>query len=580
MPWNCLWTLLDFNFCPWFSDLFCGLCSWTFWASRGLSGRICCICWASPLIGLTTALPPLPVVWQDLATAILVVPADQAIGRAKVSGKQDSGLGQLWLEGFSSPNQFPTILQQNKKWCVLRAAQLASPQPTPFATPSHRGLKPGFTLQVLGWTIQNDCSRTECPRRFRSPARIQSSCLGVPCWRRCIGRVAVCLIDPRRMGGFFLAFHRGTFYQAVLSAMARRMQPARPAEAPPSDLLTRGVTATAYMEGFGGYGRCRDIGQIMWMVSMIMDHLQAENRGALQDAVALLMVCLEQTSLDNGRMDNWTSSCTPRRSAGRSVHQQVPGSLFQGKSLCTTGRAEVGCKRADLPEGRCNVQSLHQGRPRGSSRIQESPKKEGSAKVEAKGRRRGRRCLKPPVVKRLHASSLHDASFSLFRVLAAFPRWILATGTPFASFLAQTLRIQCCGQTPASVAFPLPLADFGLFSSSGPKLSRRRWICLLRKRMRYILVVALNFLHGGLTRQNLHLLGRRPNLDAFSALQLSCESSRVKLVGQANWNLADYLHDEFWKPFQEPRILHHHWPLDFEVGPEGVERGKPAPSSS
>ena len=40
----------------------------------------------------------------------------------------------------------------------------------------------------------------------------------------------------------------------------------------------------------------------MWQVSVILDHLQAENWAA-KDAGALLAVCLEQTALDNGQMD-------------------------------------------------------------------------------------------------------------------------------------------------------------------------------------------------------------------------------------------------------------------------------------
>ena len=194
------------------------------------------------------------------------------------------------------------------------------------------------------------------------------------------------------------------------------------------------------------------------------------------------------------------------------------------------------------------------------------------------------------------------------------------------------------GSSPASVVFPLPLADFGLVSGSRPRLSRRRWICLLRKRMRHILIVPLNFIHGGVDRRKWDLLGRRPNPvqqrvhqrlwallatcdtpggEPFSAvpgrsgsefehfaehsplLQLdqyiegpvdfeakkvgvarpseetmpfqpytSLDSSRLKLVGQANWNLADYLHDELWMLFQEPRALHHDGPLDFAAGPD------------
>eukprot|EP00435_Cladocopium_sp_Y103_P046763 s1005_g13.t1 len=100
-----------------------------------------------------------------------------------------------------------------------------------------------------------------------------------------------------------LAQHRGSFFNAIFSAMARRMQPARVAEAAPAELAMRGVTATQYVERYGGYGRCRDIGNIMWQVAMALGHLQNDNVGAAKDSIALLAVCLEQTSLDSGRMD-------------------------------------------------------------------------------------------------------------------------------------------------------------------------------------------------------------------------------------------------------------------------------------
>eukprot|EP00435_Cladocopium_sp_Y103_P072553 s1267_g40.t1 len=135
-----------------------------------------------------------------------------------------------------------------------------------------------------------------------------------------------------------LALHRGTFYQAVMSSMARRMQPSRPSEAPPAELLNRGITATAYVERFGGYGRCRDIGQIAWMTAMVMDHLQSDNIGAVKDAVALLLVCLEQTSLDNGRMDIGLLLA---------LQEDPPAALFTNRSLATYSRGKAFAPLAD-----------------------------------------------------------------------------------------------------------------------------------------------------------------------------------------------------------------------------------------
>ena len=76
------------------------------------------------------------------------------------------------------------------------------------------------------------------------------------------------------------------------------------------------------------------------------------------------------------------------------------------------------------------------------------------------------------------------------------------------AFLAKSFHIQRC----ASVAFPLPLPQLGLFRGGGPKLSHRLWICLLlRKRVLHVVVVAFNFSHHGFSSDVLQQLGRRPN---------------------------------------------------------------------
>ena len=61
--------------------------------------------------------------------------------------------------------------------------------------------------------------------------------------------------------------------------------------------------------------------------------------------------------------------------------------------------------------------------------------------------------------------NLHTAFTSFHKVLAALPRWVLSTRTPFASLLAQSFF----GSAPASVVYPLPLADFRLFGRGIPK---------------------------------------------------------------------------------------------------------------
>ena len=100
-----------------------------------------------------------------------------------------------------------------------------------------------------------------------------------------------------------LASQKGLFFTSVFQQMSRRMNPAMSSNATPMELMSRGVTATRYVERYGGFGRCRDLGQIMWQVCILLDHMQAENWEASRDAAALLAVCLEQSALDNGQLD-------------------------------------------------------------------------------------------------------------------------------------------------------------------------------------------------------------------------------------------------------------------------------------
>lgn len=128
-----------------------------------------------------------------------------------------------------------------------------------------------------------------------------------------------------------LALQRGTFFQAVLQAMARRMQPTRVSEQSPAELSARGITPTPYVERYGGYGRVKDIGCFQWQVSLILEHLQHDNINAAKDAAALLAVCLEQTALDQGRTDvGLLLSLTEEPPAGVFTNRSLPGT-FRGR---------------------------------------------------------------------------------------------------------------------------------------------------------------------------------------------------------------------------------------------------------
>ena len=135
-----------------------------------------------------------------------------------------------------------------------------------------------------------------------------------------------------------LSLHRGTFFNAVFTAMARRMQPAQPADMSPAELGQRGVRASLYVERFGGYGKTRDLGQIMWQVALILDHLQQENVGAAKDAIALLAVCLEQSALDAGKMDIGLLL---------SLQEDPPAGVFTNRSLASYAHGRAFTPLAD-----------------------------------------------------------------------------------------------------------------------------------------------------------------------------------------------------------------------------------------
>eukprot|EP00438_Fugacium_kawagutii_P001505 Skav202551 [mRNA] locus=scaffold2011:393014:394735:- [translate_table: standard] len=135
-----------------------------------------------------------------------------------------------------------------------------------------------------------------------------------------------------------LAAQRGTFFNAVLASMARRMNPTVPIEGSPQDMLQRGICGTRYLERFGGYGRHRDLGQLQWQVMQVFDFLQADNVMAARDAIALLAVTLEQACLDNGRFELAAVLC---------LQDDLPSSIYQNRQSGQFSRSRSFVPLAD-----------------------------------------------------------------------------------------------------------------------------------------------------------------------------------------------------------------------------------------
>lgn len=135
-----------------------------------------------------------------------------------------------------------------------------------------------------------------------------------------------------------LASHKGVFFDAVLKQMSRRMAPTMSIHATPEEMMSRGICGTKYLERFGGYGRCRDLGVIQHQVMTTMDFLQMGNVEAAKDTVSLLAVMLEQATLDGGRLD-----------LGQilTMADDPPAAIFTNKQVAQISRAKAFSPLAD-----------------------------------------------------------------------------------------------------------------------------------------------------------------------------------------------------------------------------------------
>ena len=323
-----------------------------------------------------------------------------------------------------------------------------------------------------------------------------------------------------------LAQHKGTFFTNVIQNMSRRMHPTMPAEVDAAALIQRGVTPPLYLERFGGYGRTRDLGFIIWQVSIAMAYMQQENFPAAMDSLALLFVCLEQSAMDNGRMDLGLTLA---------LVEDPPHSLFSARSIaassepqtiCSDGQPEVGASGPAVLEGVRHHSHTASGSGLSKSTSNPEPidtshhKPKAQAKAKSMGKGKANRATAGTgggIDRSLSDEARLTEDISFLQFLASLPRWVLRSRTRFGSFLSKSFHVKRTGSCPSSAIFPLPAPRLGLFEPQGsPSTSATQWKKLCLQRALHVVVMALNFVHNGLRFPDLDLLGRCPN-----ALQLS-----------------------------------------------------------
>ena len=171
-----------------------------------------------------------------------------------------------------------------------------------------------------------------------------------------------------------LASQKGLFFHAVLMQMARRMAPTMVADQPYGTLMSNGVSGVKYLERFGGYGRQREIGMIMYQVMVAFDFMMVENYEAAKDCIALLAVMLEQACLDQGRFD---------LAQLLTLQEDVPASIFTNRQVSSLSRSRAFAPLADQRWVTCSLAFLKELETISSKRTELTSTSQGSGGGDA-----------------------------------------------------------------------------------------------------------------------------------------------------------------------------------------------------
>ena len=120
--------------------------------------------------------------------------------------------------------------------------------------------------------------------------------------------------------------------------MCRRMNPASSSNLTPMQMSAQGATMTRYVERFGGFGKVRDYGQIMWQVAMIMDYMQQENWQGAKGCCSAIWQCAWSKSALDGSMDVGLLL---------SLAEDPPSGVFTNRSLAPLSRGKAFAPLAD-----------------------------------------------------------------------------------------------------------------------------------------------------------------------------------------------------------------------------------------
>ena len=100
-----------------------------------------------------------------------------------------------------------------------------------------------------------------------------------------------------------LANRSGGFLLAVTQNMFRRLRPASPLPQSLEEMKETDMSMLQYLERFGGYGNCKDMGVVQYALSFILDMAVRRDMEGIQEHIALLVVAIDQYVQDGGRWE-------------------------------------------------------------------------------------------------------------------------------------------------------------------------------------------------------------------------------------------------------------------------------------
>ena len=126
-----------------------------------------------------------------------------------------------------------------------------------------------------------------------------------------------------------LASGSSNFFLTVSQQMHRRMFPSRPVPKTQADLSSAGISLLSYLERFGGFKQQKEIGLCLWILGHSFDAMLQDNVELAKEHMALLLVAMEQSALDQG---DWTLAFL------LSLSEEPPVQLYQDRMISLHGQ--------------------------------------------------------------------------------------------------------------------------------------------------------------------------------------------------------------------------------------------------